>query len=54
MSEAEYIDDIGGYYADQDFYAEECGEYDGNCLICPYRYECDCSDLKKRTRKDWN
>lgn len=52
MSEIDYED--GGYYADQDFFAEECGKYDGNCNKCPHKYECDSSDIKKYIRENWN
>ncbi len=47
MSYADDFEDIGGYFADQDFFAEECEDYDGNCRKCPYKYECESSDYVK-------
>lgn len=52
MSEADYLSD-GGYYANQDFYAEECSEYDGNCKKCPYEYNCDSSEYNRNRIEMW-
>jgi hypothetical protein len=43
-------EDIGGYLADQDFYAEEC---EGNCKKCPYKYGCQSSDYNRRRLGRW-
>ena len=40
MSEAEYMDDIGGYLADQDYIAMICEEQHGDCSDCPERDNC--------------
>ena len=41
MSYAEDCEDIGGYLADLDFYAEECID---DCGRCDWKYECPNSD----------
>ena len=41
MSYAEDCEDIGGYHADLDFYAEECMD---DCDHCDWKYECPNSD----------
>lgn len=43
-------EDVGGYLAEQDFYAEEC---DGECRECEYKYQCDSSDYNRRRRGKW-
>lgn len=48
MSYAEDFEDVGGYYAEMDFYAEECED---NCIICEYQYECPNSDLLLKKRR---
>lgn len=48
MSEAEFCADEGGYLAEQDFYAEECENYEGECHKCPYKYRCQSSDYNQR------
>ena len=48
MSEAEFCSDDGGYLAEQDFYAEECEYYKGECNICPHKYRCESSDYNQR------
>lgn len=52
MSEANYLSD-GGYYANQDFYAEECAEYKGNCKKCPYEHNCDSSEYNRNKIEMW-
>ena len=49
MSEAEFCADEGGYLAEQDFYAEECENYEGECHRCPYKYRCQSSDYNQKT-----
>ena len=52
MSYAEDFEDIGGWYANQDYYAEACEEYDGNCRKCDCKYECDKSQYRGKIRKE--
>lgn len=42
MSEAEYMD----AEQEQDFYTEDCEDYDGDCNRCPYNYSCWSSDYR--------
>ena len=53
MSYADDFEDVGGYLADQDFYAEECENYDGNCKKCPYEHHCQSSDYNKAKLERW-
>ncbi len=51
MSEAEYMYDDGGLLAEQDFYAEDCEEYDGNCRRCPHKYHCWSSEYRRNKHR---
>lgn len=47
MSYGEEISDDGAYLAEQDYYAEQCEINDGDCRICPHKYECQSSDYNR-------
>ena len=47
MSETECMDDDGGLLAEQDFYAEDCEDYDGDCHRCTHKYNCWSSDYRR-------
>ena len=51
MSEAEYMDDIGGYLADQDYIAWVCEEQHGDCSDCPEKDSCDYCEVRKNTKR---
>ena len=53
MSYADDCEDIGGWYAEQDFYAEECADNDGECSKCPHRRRCSSSDYNQARRERW-
>lgn len=53
MSYADDFEDIGGYYAEQDSYAEDCEEYEGECKKCPNKWNCDGSYYKQRMIENW-
>ena len=50
MSYAEDFEDIGGIMAEQDSYAEDCDDYEGDCKRCPNQYSCWNSDYVKRRK----
>lgn len=41
-------EDVGGYFAEQDSYIEDCEFYDGKCGKCPHKYSCQSSDYNQR------
>ena len=53
MSYAEDFEDVGGYFAEQDYYAEECDEYEGECKRCPHKKRCQSSDYNKRRLRQY-
>ena len=52
MSYGEEISDDGAYLAEQDYYAEQCEINDGDCKVCPHKYECQSSDYKREQTVD--
>lgn len=38
-------EDVGGWYADRDYIAETCAEFDGDCWLCPLHEECEYAEL---------
>ena len=51
MSYAEDFEDTGGILAEQDYFAEDCENYDGECSECPHKYQCWSSTYNENRRR---